>query len=216
MASPAKNRPLRKDASRNRESLLAAARDVFAERGLDAPLDEIARRAGVSIGTLYNRFPSRGVLIDAVFADRVEAVEHIAEQALALPDPWSGLVYFLERTCEMQAADLGYNDLACQRVLPATVTEDSKARGYELMQRIILRAQESGALRPDVTLADMAFVVWGHARTVAATARIAPDVWRRHLGLLLDGLRASAAHPLPVPPLSPEQVASALGGACDG
>src|SRR5882757_11505410 len=90
-------RPLRADARRNRELLVAAAREVFAARGLDAPLDEIARRAGVSIGTLYNRFPSRVDLVDAALTEPVEASVRIAERALANPDPWQGLVRSEER-----------------------------------------------------------------------------------------------------------------------
>src|SRR5882757_1609905 len=95
--APVTTRPLRRDAQRNRELLLAAAREVFAERGLEAPLEEIARRAGVSIGTLYNRFPSRVDLVDAALTEPVEASVRIAERALANPDPWQGLVRSEER-----------------------------------------------------------------------------------------------------------------------
>ncbi|GAA4212080.1 TetR/AcrR family transcriptional regulator [Actinocatenispora rupis] len=208
-------RPLRADARRNRERLIEAARTVYAERGLDAPLDEIARCAGVSIGTLYNRFPSRDALIDAAFADRVAATARFAEHALADDDPWSGLAYFLERICELQATDRGYRDLAARSVPRSAETAAALRDGYRQMERIVERAQHAGALRSDVTLADLAFVFWGHAGTVAATADIAPDAWRRHLGLLLDGLRSEGAHPLPVPPLDPAQVERAMGpGGC--
>ncbi|GGS83634.1 TetR family transcriptional regulator [Planobispora rosea] len=203
-------KPLRKDAQRNRDLLVAAARELFAERGLDVPLEEIARCAGVSIGTLYNRFPGRADLIDAVFADRVAATRVLAEEALDMPDAWDGLVRFLTGVCEMQAADLGYNALASERGPYAAASEEAVAEGYALMRRIVARAQESGTLRPDVTLEDMVFVVWGHARTVEATAAIAPRLWRRHLALLLDGLRTPEPSPLPEPPLSPEQARRAM------
>jgi hypothetical protein len=114
----------------------------------------------------------------------------------------------------MQSADRGYRDLAGGTAPASAETRRALADGYRQMERIVTRAQEAGVLRPDVTLADLAFVCWGHAGTVAATARVAPDAWRRHLGLVLDGLRSEGAHPLPVPPLSPEQVDRALGG-CD-
>jgi AcrR family transcriptional regulator len=198
--------PLRKDAQRNRERLVEAARAVFAERGLDVALDEVARRAGVSIGTLYNRFPTRADLVRAVFADRVETVAAVAEHALAMDDAWAGFVHFVEQVCRMQAADRGYNDLSA-RSIPQAAPTPAHVRGYELMTGIVDRAQQSGALRPDFVLSDMAFVTWAITRTIEATADVDAEAWRRHLGFILDGLRAPAAHPLPVPALEPEQVA---------
>ncbi|MFI9550285.1 TetR/AcrR family transcriptional regulator [Nonomuraea endophytica] len=195
---------MRKDAVHNRERLLRAARELFADRGLDVPLEEIARSAGVSIGTLYNRFPTRDALVEAVFADRAATVADLAGQALAMDDAWEGFVAFLTGVCELQAADLGYNDLAARTV---TVAED---RGFGLMAEILERARRSGDLRGDVTLADMAFVLWGVAATVRATSKVAPRAWRRHLALALDGLRPAAARPLPVPPLSTEQTRAAM------
>ncbi|GAA4536171.1 MULTISPECIES: TetR/AcrR family transcriptional regulator [Nonomuraea] len=199
---------MRKDALHNRERLLEAARQLFADRGLEVPLEEIARRAEVSIGTLYNRFPSRDDLVEAVFADRVAAVRELAERSLAADDAWEGFVAFLTGVCELQSVDLGYNDLAVR-----SVGADTR-EGDALMRRIVARAQEAGMLRPDVTLEDMAFVIWGVAGTVRATFRTAPGAWRRHLALTLDGLRAGAAHPLPVPPMTTAQTEKALGG-CD-
>ena len=197
---------LRKDAQRNRERLVDAARAVFAERGLDVALDEVARRAGVSIGTLYNRFPTRADLVRAVFADRAETVVRIAEHALGTDDAWAGFTHFVEQVCRMQAADRGYNDLAA-RSLPQAAPTPEHVRGHELMTEVVERAKRSGALRPDFVLADMAFVTWAITRTIEATAAVDPEAWRRHLGFILDGLRAPAAHPLPVPALEPEQVA---------
>ncbi|OLT01493.1 TetR family transcriptional regulator [Pseudonocardia sp. CNS-004] len=196
---------LRKDAQRNRERLVDAARAVFAERGLDVALDEVARRAGVSIGTLYNRFPTRADLVRAVFADRAETVVRIAEHALGTDDAWAGFTHFVEQVCRMQAADRGYNDLAA-RSLPQAAPTPEHVRGYELMTEVVERAKRSGALRPDFVLSDMAFVTWAITRTIEATADVDPQAWRRHLGFVLDGLRAPAAHPLPVPALTDEQV----------
>lgn len=197
---------LRKDAQRNRERLVEAARAVFAERGIDVALDEVARRAGVSIGTLYNRFPTRADLVQAVFADRVETVMQISEHALAMDDPWAGFVHFVEQVSRMQAADRGYNDLSA-RSLPQAVPTERHERGHALMLQVIDRARESGALRPDFVISDMAFITWAITRTIEATAGENPEAWRRHLGFILDGLRTPAAHPLPIPALEPEQVA---------
>ncbi|WP_336207661.1 TetR/AcrR family transcriptional regulator [Nonomuraea sp. LPB2021202275-12-8] len=195
---------MRKDAVQNRERLLRAARQLFADQGLDVPLEEIARTAGVSIGTLYNRFPTRDSLVAEVFADRVATVAALAEQALAMADPWDGFAGFLTGVCELQAGDLGYNDFA---VRGAALEGD---RGYGLMRQILERAQGSGDVRGDVTLTDMAFVVWGVAATVRATYKVAPGAWRRHLALALDGLRAGAARTLPGPPMSVAQTRAAM------
>ncbi|MFF5109785.1 TetR/AcrR family transcriptional regulator [Streptosporangium sp. NPDC000509] len=199
---------MRKDAAQNRERLLRAARRLFADQGLDVPLEEIARSAGVSIGTLYNRFPTRGALVDAAFADRMAIVDGLAEQALAMDDAWEGFVAFLTGVCELQAVDLGYNELAARG---AAVDWE---RGYGLMSGILERAQRSGDLRDDITLADVAFVARGVTAIIKATYRVAPGAWRRHLALALDGLRAVAARPLPVPPLSAEQTRATMGEDC--
>jgi AcrR family transcriptional regulator len=197
--------PLRRDAQRNRERLITAARQLFAERGLDVPLDEVARVAGVSIGTLYNRFPSRGDLVEAVFADREETVVQIAEHALTMASPWDGFVHLIEQVCRLMAADRGFNDLSARRPAHA-----APPRGHVLMTRLLARARESGELRADFVLADLAFVTWSITRTIEATSAVHPDAWCRHLAFILDGLRAPAAHPLPAPPLTDAQVAALM------
>lgn len=175
-------RPLRADARRNREALVAAAREVFGAKGVDAPLDEIARRAGVAIGTLYNRFPTRTDLVEAAFLPVLEGAEAAAEEALAREDPWEGFVLFLERSIRMQVDDRGFTQV-CTRAFDSTSRlEKAKQANASRIGRIIGRAQEAGALRPDFRGEDLAIVF------AAATA--APD-WRRALGLVLGGLRAS-------------------------
>jgi AcrR family transcriptional regulator len=204
------SKPLRRDAQRNRDLLVAAARRLFAARGLDVPLEDIAKEAGVSIGTLYNRFPTRGGLVEAALAGKVAGMVEQAELALTMADPWEGFASFLARCCEVQAADRGYNEL-CVRVLPDTPEIDRlKARGHELVVTILDRAQRSGQLRADFHEGDLAFVLWSTTTIIDATAASAPEAWRRHLAFLLDGLRAPAAHPLPTPPLSQEEVAAAM------
>src|ERR1700712_3026544 len=98
-------RPLRADAERNRLLILEVAAEVFAEKGLDAGFDEIARRAGLGAGTVYRRFPHRDQLIEALLTDRLSGVAQLAQQAAAHPDPWVGLVGFLQRSIEMQVRD---------------------------------------------------------------------------------------------------------------
>ncbi|MFD2356296.1 TetR/AcrR family transcriptional regulator [Nonomuraea ferruginea] len=173
------------------------------------PLEEIARRAEVSIGTLYNRFPSRDDLVEAVFADRVAAVRELAERSLAADDAWEGFVAFLTGVCELQSVDLGYNDLAVRSVGGRTPARggrvDAADRGAGPGGRDVAAGCDAGGHG----VRDL-----GVAGTVRATFRTAPGAWRRHLALTLDGLRAGAAHPLPVPPMTTAQTEKALGG-CD-
>lgn len=197
---------LRQDARRNRAALLAAARTAFAQEGVDAALEGIARAAGVAIGTLYRHFPTRMDLVAAVIADKKRAWIKAAEAAVVMEPAWDGLVFFLERVCELQAGDLAFNDIASMRFLHAPGIEAARKRAYDLSRRIVERAQAEGSLRPDITAEDLAFIVWAHSRVSEATHAIDPHAWRRYLALTLDGFRAPAAHPLPAPPLRSRQV----------
>jgi AcrR family transcriptional regulator len=190
---PAPERPLRRDAQRNRELLVAAAREVFGARGLDAPLDEIARRAGVAIGTLYNRFPSREELIEAAFLEPLEQAAEIARRAAEFDDPWEGFVLFLEQTCAMQAVNRGFTEVCTRTFAESSPLESIKAATGGIFADLITRAQESGQLRADFRAEDLAIVLTSTAQSAAVT----PKDWRRTLAFLLDGFRAEAAHPLP-------------------
>ena len=202
---PGQSRPLRGDAKRNRERLLAAARELFAARGVDVAMADIARHAGVSNGTLYNRFPTRQDLIEAVFTDRLKTMAALAGEALADEDPWRGLTGYLTEVCELQAADRGFNEVAARGLPPSPAARRLQDEAQAALTRLLDRAKRAGDLRDDLALEDLAFVIWGISRTVEMTAGFAPRLWRRHLALLLDGFRAEGAHPLPEPPLRPEQ-----------
>jgi AcrR family transcriptional regulator len=198
--------PLRKDSRRNRAALLVAARTQLAEEGLNAALEGIARRAGVAIGTLYRHFPTRMDLVAAVIADKKLAWIKAAQAAVVMKPAWDGLAFFLERMCELQAGDLAFSDITSMRFANAPRIESASRRAYDLCRRIVEQAQAEGSLRPDITAEDLAFVVWAVSRVSEATHAIDPDAWRRYLALTLDGFRATAAHPLPSPPLRPRQV----------
>jgi AcrR family transcriptional regulator len=202
-------RPLRQDAARNRERLVAAAREVFRRKGLDASLEEIAREAGVAIGTLYNRFPTRGELVDAAFGPLAEQGAEIAERAARTNDPWEGFASFMEGTCELLAGDRGYTDVNRARIPGTPVIHAARERMWTLKATILARAKDAGVLRADVESSDLVLLIWGIAATADATRDAAPDAWRRHLAILLDGLRPGAAHPLPVPPLTSAQLRDA-------
>jgi AcrR family transcriptional regulator len=198
-------RPLRQDAARNRERLIVAAREVFGRKGLDAPLDEIAREAGVAIGTLYNRFPSRGELVDAALGPLAERALELTARAAADEDPWRAFTSFLEDTCALFAQYPGYADVYRARIPGTPVIAAAQQRLWELKKDIMARAQRAGVLRADVVMSDIVLLSWGIAGTMDATRDVAPDAWRRQLALLLDGLRPGAAHPLTTAPLTPGQ-----------
>ncbi|WP_369372895.1 TetR/AcrR family transcriptional regulator [Promicromonospora sp. Populi] len=204
------SRPRRRDAVANREKLVAAAETVFAEHGVTGSLEEIARRAEVSIGTLYNHFPNRGSLLDAVYPARIAALAGTAQTALADDDPWRGFRTFLVQVFELQATDRGMNDAMTLRYPDATALAAACDEGFASASQLVERAQASGALRADFQMEDLASLVWSVSRIVSATVDVAPDAWRRFLDLQLDGLRAEGAHPLSAPAMTAEQVATAM------
>ncbi|MFI6100233.1 TetR/AcrR family transcriptional regulator [Lentzea sp. NPDC051213] len=180
------SRPLRADAARNREKLLAAAAELFAERGLDVPLEHIARRAEVSIGTLYAHFPTREDFVAAIFPERLAALDVIGEKALADPDPWHAFAGYLEDIFALQAQDRGLNDILARDLPDAPEVVSACHRGAGHAEVLIARALESGVLRGDYTLADVATLT----RAMAQVIRDSPDEWRRFLSIYVAGLRA--------------------------
>ena len=200
---------LRADAERNRRRILEAARAVFAEAGLDAPLEAIAQRAGVGIATLYRRFPTRDDLIAASFAPRMAEYEAAIDAALRAPDPWVGLRDFVQRVCGMQAADRGLNDVLVATFPTAKALEEPRARAYRGFVELVRRAQAQGTLRPDFVPEDLVLLLMANAGVVRATRDAAPDAWQRFVAIVLDGFRADGARPLPPPP-APAQVYQAM------
>jgi len=203
MTTPA---ALRQDARRNRERIVEAARETFKELGLDAPLEEIARRAGVGIATLYRRFPTRDALIEGVFVDTIVGFTQAAEETLQIDDPWTAFSTFLERMCERQAEDRGLKDVLCVCFPDSKLLEQARSAGRDTVRQLLERAQAAGAVRPDVTPEDIEFVFWSNSRIVEATRETAPNAWRRNLALMLDAYRAENAHPLPERPLTDREL----------
>jgi AcrR family transcriptional regulator len=202
---------LRSDARRNRERLIASARELFADDGVNVSVEEITRRAGLGMGTLYRHFPTKEELIDAVLEDTFAEFVRLAEQATAADDAWAGITSFLEQVLALHAANRGLKDVLASSEHGARRAEAMRARVRPLLRRVIERAQAQGTLRSDFTPEDVPLVFWTSGRVIETTAAVAPDYWRRYLGLLLDGLRAESATPLPHPPLTPAQVARVTG-----
>jgi AcrR family transcriptional regulator len=190
------------DAERNRQRILTAARQAFAELGLNVSLEEIARRAGVGIGTLYRRYPARVDLIAAAFEPKVTAYVDIARQALADPDPWRGFCAFVEQICEMQAGDRGFTTVLTMTFPTAKRFEAERKRAYADFSALVERAKAAGKLRADFASEDMPMFLMANAGVLAATADAAPETWRRLVHYLVQACAAQAAQPLPDPPTS--------------
>ena len=200
---------LRRDAQRNRERIVSSARTLFARDGADVSVDDITREAGVGMGTLYRHFPTKEALLDAVLEDGFDELVQRAEEAAEAEDAWAGFTGFLEQALAQHAANRGLKDVLATHDPGRERAQAMRERIRPLLERMIERAQAEGALRPDVTAEDVPLVFWSGSRVIETTESVAPDLWRRYLGLLLDGLRAEAATPLPAPPLTRAQWAKA-------
>ena len=201
-------RPLRRDAERNRQRILRAASEVFTEFGLEVSLDEVARHAGVGVGTVYRRFGTKEDLVAALFEDRVDAIATMAERAMQEPDPWSGLVWFMEHSAEMLASDLGLR----QMFMFATYGHDhvayARQRMAPLVGKLLERAQAAGQVRADLEPTDVPFITFVLTEATVLARQASPGIWRRYLALVTDGLRPArqGVTPLPVPALLPEEM----------
>jgi AcrR family transcriptional regulator len=200
----------RRHAQRNHELLVAAAREVFAEDGVEASLEEIARRAGVGIGTLYRHFATREALVEAIFEERINELIAIAEAAAAERDSWQALVRFLEHMLELQAGDRVLKDVLMRYPPAAGRVASAREEMRGLFEQLLERAREQGRLRDDFTLPDLALLFWSFSPLIDATAEVAPNAWRRHLHWLLDGLRTEAATPQVEAPLSDEELHASM------
>src|SRR3978361_1374378 len=154
-------RELRKDAALNRARRLAAAAELFAERGLDVTLNDIAHHAGVGIGTAYRRFANKEEVIDALFEEGLQDIAAVAHEALEEPDAWSGLVMFLERSLHMQFGDRGLNEIMNDTALGRERVAEARDRIAPLIQALVERAKDQGVVRPDLEQSDLIFIQAG-------------------------------------------------------
>lgn len=196
-------RPLRADAVRNRNKVLAAARTAFAEGGPDVAVSEILKIAGVGSGTLFRHFETKHDLLIAVLEQTFDELGELLEGALNQDDPWEGLVALLTATAEFQARDQAF----LASVGPELFQEESlQQRNAEMMDRmssLLDRAKAAGVVREDLSAADLPFIIsaiGGSTQQCAPSgaAGVSPDLWRRYLGIVLDGLRPQGASALPV------------------
>ncbi|MCH7231635.1 TetR/AcrR family transcriptional regulator [Glycomyces sp. L485] len=203
---PEHDQVLRSDARRNGEKIRQAAIEVFREHGIDAPMEAVVRRAGISTATLYNHFRNRRNLIDSVAPSLVSlGVETVTRRAMRSPDPWERFVRLVMGLCEYQAADPKFSDVIARRFVETGRIDQlcEKARGGA--EAIITEAQSAGVLRDDITGEDIVLFVLGiNSMIVRACAQVAPDAWRRYIGVVIDGLRADGIDKLGADPIDAE------------
>jgi AcrR family transcriptional regulator len=205
-------RPLRKDAERNRRRILKAAAEVFTERGLEATLDDVARQAGVGVGTVYRRFPDKAVLADALFEERIDVLVGLATDAHAADDPWEGLVSFLTSAAEMLSTDKGLRQILMFAPYGHHRVGYARDRMRPAVGKLLERAQAAGQVRSDLGPTDIPVLEFMIAAAAEYAREVRPEIWRRYLALILDALRpARSTHtPLPVPELSVDELATAM------
>ena len=195
-ATTGAERTLRADARRNREAVLAAAKTLFADQGLEAQMPDVAKAAKVGVGTVYRHFPNKTDLIAALVTERFEGLAEQARAALEADDAWQGFCDFIRFAAQIQADDRGLCEVMGSR--PELMDAAAQAAGLpELADQMVKRAQRSGELRSDLQWEDVPMIACGLGRITQAEMGPAVGRWPRLLEIILDGLRAPAGGKLP-------------------
>jgi AcrR family transcriptional regulator len=197
---------LRTDARRNRDRILVAAHEVFAEQGVDAPMAEVARRAGVGIATVSRRFSTRDELTTAVFAERMKDHADAVSVALTDPDAWHGFCGYVETVCRMQADDRGFTDVLTRRFPSSDEFESVRSAAFQDFRTLVRRAKASGRLRRDFSTQDLMMLLMANAGVVAATADEAPHTSRRLVAYFLQACAIDNPPSLPPAPTAAQMM----------
>lgn len=206
-------RGLRKDAERNRQRVIDAARELFAIRGLEATLNDIAHHAGVGVGTVYRRFATKEELLDAVFEDGIDQVVGIAEAAAQQGNSWDAIVWFVEHVCELTATDRGLRQMVYSSAYGGHGVECARLRLSPPISKLVERARDDGYLRRDAESSDMPILSMLAGTVSEWAGHVEPELWRRYVALLLEGLRnRDGQQPLPVGALEDDQMDAAMRG----
>jgi len=205
------HRRLRGDAERNRARVMEAASGVFAEEGLSASMDDIARRAGLGKATIFRRFGDKNHLLAALACDRLTGMAELGEQLASDPDAGSALRRFMAAAVEQQVSDRAL----CQAIGGLSRLEpdvhEAKSRLIRAADALLREAQHQGAIRTDLTTLDVMLLVAAISQAVAPLHDYAPRLWRRYLDVVFDGLRPDAANPISQPPPTASQLKAAFG-----
>ena len=201
------DKPVRKDVARNRGLLMQSAEELFAERGTEVTLEEIARHAGVGVATAYRHFASKSAIVEAMLESRIGKFLAVLHECESIADPREAFETYLYRICELQATDRGMREAISANHGIDKVAE-FRDRGRPLFERLFDRAKQAGAFRPECELSDIVVAFWMIGKVSDSTDRTSPEQWRRQLNFLLDGLRAEAMprQTPATPALSMEQI----------
>jgi AcrR family transcriptional regulator len=183
-------RPLRADARRNRERIIQAAKEVFSEQGIDAQMDDVAARAGVGVGTVYRHFANKDVLLGALVKDKFDSFIERARAALDEPDAWEAFCGLVWANAELMSKDVGLQDTLRRATAAWEYAEESRLELEAVTNKLIKRAQREGKLRKDFNVEELAMLMGGLCATMGTGAYPIAFDWRRHLEIMLDGLRA--------------------------
>ncbi len=201
---------LRADAQQNRQRIIDAASKLFKRAGIDVPLEDIAREAGVGIATLYRRFPNRSELTAAAFAQQASVYVDVIDAATAEPNPWEGLCRLVNGLCELQASDAGLRQFVTMTFPDVPEVQEMVDSIESKIESLLDRAKYAGSLRPDATTADIVLMLLGNNGILGRSWPQAEVAWRRYAALFLDSLRPSLeSAPLPPAP-SPDTIREAL------
>jgi AcrR family transcriptional regulator len=179
-------RPLRADARRNREAVLKAAKAVLAKSGPEAQMDDIARKAKVGVGTVYRHFPTKEALVSELVRRKFARFVANAREGLEEADPWEAVAGVLRANAAVMAGDAAVREMVLRTPNAWSFAVAEREELREGGDRLVRRAQEAGVLRPDFVVDDIPMIMCGVSSTMASPA----FDWRRHLELVLDGLRA--------------------------
>jgi AcrR family transcriptional regulator len=193
-------RCLRADAERNRLKIIEAAQTLFAERGIDVTMEEVAREAGVGVATLYRRYPTRAELVGNAFEDKMNQFATGAREALEDPDPWHGFCGYVMALSTMQTNDRGFRDVLTMTFPSVTRFEAARNQAFDDFSALIRKAKASGALREDFSPEDLPILLMANAGVLAATRDSAPRSAPRLIAYLLQAFAAPGGGKLPPPP----------------
>ena len=205
------HRPLRKDAERNRQLVIEAARELFASRGLEATLNDVAHHAGLGVGTVYRRFPTKEDLFEAIFEEAMNQLADLAESALCDDDSWHGFEWFVTQMCEVTATDRGIREVAFSKSCGGKRVEAGRDRLVPALSKLVERAQNDGYLRPEVSATDMPILGLLTGTVSEYAGHVDAELWRRYVAILLEGMRyRDDQPPVEVGALDDEQLETAM------
>jgi len=208
------SRPPRADSERNRRLLLHAGAEVFAARGGEATLNDIARAAGVGVGTAYRKFPDKEAVLDALVGDKIDALVGLANAASENKDPGKAFREFLERLMEARATDRGLDAILTSPERQTQFSDELERRLLPTVAQLIALATEAGQVRPGISADEVCLLAFMVGKVADITGPDDPQLWRRYAQVVIDGTRQQPG----LEPLAPKAIpfaaaATALGRA---